>query len=263
MRSCHDYKHEATRTQSCTISKRTGQTAEPTSRFTVESAHVPISVSIGDTREREPTHICEKEPEELVRKFMEELERCGKNIRKKVWEEFMPEDAALLPKAQHLKIEAWCNEVPVVGFNSGTYDLNLIRKHFAEELAGTTAKIGVAKRGKKIMFLLTKGFRFLDIINYLSPGTSYEKWVKAYGCETEKSWLPYEWFDSPEKLDYPGLPDYPAWYSRLKDEYVLKLPEWVACKRLLEERGMYTFADWLRYYNNPDLVPGPEALEKM
>ena len=85
------------------------------------------------------------------------------------------------------------------------------------------------------MFLLTKGFRFLDIINYLGPGTRYEKWVKAYGCEAEKSWLPYEWFDSPEKLDYPGIPDYPAWYSRLKGGYVLKLSELIACQRLFKE----------------------------
>ena len=77
---------------------------------------------------------------------MEELERRGKNIRMKVWEEFMPEDAALLPKAQRLKIEEWCNEVPVVGFKSGAYDLNLIREHFAEQLAGTTAKISDEKR---------------------------------------------------------------------------------------------------------------------
>ena len=26
---------------------------------------------------------------------------------------------------------------------------------------------------------------------------------------------------------------------------------------------MRTFADWLRYYNNLDVAPGPEALQKM
>jgi len=50
------------------------------------------------------------------------------------------------------------------------------------------------------MFLLTWGFRFLDIINYLEPGTSYEKWVKAYECESVKSWLPHECFDTPKKI---------------------------------------------------------------
>ena len=201
-------------------------------------------MSIGDTLEREPTHICEEDPAELVRKFMEELERRGKNIRKQVRDEFMPADVNLLPKDQRKKIEEWCDQVPVLGFNSGTYDLNLIKKYFAEKLADTTNKVRVAKNGNKIMFILTSGFRFLDIINYLAPGTSYEKWVKAYECETTKSWFPYEWFDRPEKLDYPGLPDYPHWYSKLKDEFTLKLSEWKACKQLFREKGMKTFKDW-------------------
>ena len=239
------------------------QRKEPTDSLTIENAHVPISVSIGDTLEREPTHICEKDPAKLVRKFAKELERRGKNIRTKVRDEFMPADVNLLPKDQRKKIEEWCDQVPVLGFNSGTYDLNLIKKYFAEKLADTTNKVRVAKHGNKIMFLLTSGFRFLDIINYLGPGTSYEKWVKAYDCKTTKSWLPNEWFDKPEKLDYPGLPDYPHWYSKLKNEFTLKLSEWKACKQLFREKGMKTFKDWVRYYNNLDVAPGLEALEKM
>ena len=239
------------------------QRKEPTGNLTIENTHVPISVSIGDTLEREPTHICEKDPAELTRKFMEELERRGKNIREQVRAEFMPADVNLLPKDQRKKIEEWCDKVPVTGFNSGTYDLNLIKKYFAERLADTTNKVRVAKHGNKIMFILTSGFRFLDIINYLGPGTSYEKWVKAYECKTVKSWFPYEWFDRPEKLDYPGLPDYLDWYSKLKGDFVLKLSEWKACKKLFREKGMKTFKDWVRYYNNLDVAPGLEALQKM
>jgi hypothetical protein len=220
-------------------------------------------VSVGDTLEREPTHICERDPAELVRKFMEELERRGKNIRAQVRAEFMPEDVDLLPKAQRQKIEEWCNQVPVIGLNSGSYDLNLIKKHFADRLADTTGKVRVTKNGNKIMFFLTWGFRFLDIINYLGPGTSYEKWVKAYECKTVKSWFPYEWFDTPEKLDFAGLPKYEEWYSKLKGEYVLTRDEWEGCQSLFKEKGMRTFADWLCYYNNLDVAPGLEALEKM
>ena len=71
---------------------------EPTPTLTTLNAQVPISVSVGDTLEREPTHICERDPAELVRKLMEELERHGKNIRAQVRAEFMPEDVGLLPK---------------------------------------------------------------------------------------------------------------------------------------------------------------------
>ena len=239
------------------------QRKEPTGMLTIENTHVPISVSIGDTLNREPTHICERNPAELVHKFMEELERREKNIRDQVRATFIPEDINMLKKEQRLKIEEWCNQVPVLVFNSGRYDLNLIREHFAELSADTNDKVKVAKNGNKIMFLLTKNVRFLDIINYLGPGTSYEKWVKAYECETVKSWFPYEWFDTPEKLDFRGLPKYEDWYSKLKGGYILTREEWEECQRLFKEKGMCTFADWLRYYNNLDVAPGLKALEKM
>ena len=87
--------------------------------LTVENTHVPISVSVGDTLDREPTHICEKNPVELVRKYMEELERRRKNIQTKVRAAFMPDDVKMLPKAQRLKIEEWCDQVPVSGSTPG------------------------------------------------------------------------------------------------------------------------------------------------
>ena len=121
----------------------------------------------------------------------------------------------------------------------------------------------MVKNRNKIMFLLTQGFCFLDITNYLGPRTSYEKWTKAYECTAEKSWFPYEWFDTPEKLYHPGLPDYPAWYSYLKGGYVFTRDEWDGRQHLFKEKGMRTFADWLRYYNNLEVAPGLEALERM
>ena len=153
--------------------------------------------------------------------------------------------------------------MPVLGFNSGRYDVNFIKENFVERIVQGTENVRVAKSANNIMFIASRMFRFLDIINYLGPGTSYDKWVKAYGCKLEKSWFPYEWFDTPDKLNYPGLPDYLAWYSKLRGEFVLKLSEWKACKRLFREKGMQTFADWLRYYNDLDVKPGLEALDRM
>ena len=166
------------------------QRKEPTGNLTIENAHVPISVSIGDTLEREPTHICEKDPAELVRKFMAELERREKNIRKQVRAEFMPADVNLLLKDQRKKIEEWCDQVPALGFNSGTYDLNLIKKYFAEKLADTTNKVRVAKNGNKIMFILTSGFRFLDIINYLGPRDQLREMGKGLRVQDNEILVP-------------------------------------------------------------------------
>ena len=154
-------------------------------------------MSISYTLEREPTDICETDQAELVRKFVKELERRAGNIRKKLLATWMPADTKVLQKNNRAKIEEWCHKVPILGFNSRRYDLNLIRKYFADCLADATDKVRVAKNANKIMFILTNSFCFLDIMNYLGPGTSYEKWVKAYECETVKSWFPYKWFDSP------------------------------------------------------------------
>ena len=54
-----------------------------------------------------------------------------------------------------------------------------------------------------------------------------------------------------------------AWYSKLKGEYVLTLKEYDDCHRIFKERGMQTFGDWLEYYNNLDVAPFLEALQKM
>jgi len=90
---------------------------------------------------------------------MKELERRGKNIQDQVHAEFVPEDVHLLPKEQWEKIREWCNQVPILGFNLGTYDLNLIKNYFASVLAKEEKKIRVAKKGNKVMFLLSRGAR--------------------------------------------------------------------------------------------------------
>ena len=56
------------------------QKNEVTVALRYENTHVPISMSSGDTLEREPTHIRELNSNLLIQTFMEELERLGKNI---------------------------------------------------------------------------------------------------------------------------------------------------------------------------------------
>ena len=173
----------------------------------------------------------------------------------------MPPDLEGLPKEQQNLINQWCSQVPVVGFNSGRYDLQLIRKYFINHLGQENVLSG-EKQGR-IMYMNTPQFKFLDITNYLSPGTTYDKWVKTYRAKQTKSWLPYELFDSADKLDYKGLPPYWCWYSQLRNSFALKPEEYEECKRVFEERGMQTFGDWLEYYNNLDVTPFLETLEKM
>jgi len=112
-----------------------------------------------------------------------------------------------------------------------------MNEFLVEKICETTDKPVVCKNGKKVMFVKTDEFRFLDVMNYTGPGVSYDKWVKAYGCESTKSWMPYYWFDCPEKLDFQRLPEYSNWFSKLKGDYVLTLDEFKQCQRLFEEKG--------------------------
>ena len=63
----------------------------------------------------------------------------------------------------------------MLGFNSGCCDLNLVKEHLAKYVSEMTKKVRVAKDANKTMYLLLPGFRFLDIINYLGPRTSYDR----------------------------------------------------------------------------------------
>ena len=53
--------------------------------------------------------------------------------------------------------ETWANQVPVLGFNSGKYDLNLVKEYFLKNLADINT-VQVAKKENKFMFLTMPEF---------------------------------------------------------------------------------------------------------
>ena len=112
----------------------------------------------------------------------------------------------------------------------------LIKKHFATQIV-QDGDVKVANKQNKVMYLSTLSFKFLDIISYISYRTSYDEWVKMYGAKLSKSWFPYKWFDTAEKLDYPGLLPYEEWFCKLKNEMTLSLEKDRACQQIWQEKG--------------------------
>ena len=52
------------------------------------------------------------------------------------------------------------NQVAVIGFNSGRYDINMIKRYFVERIAeNVNEKIKVAKKDNNYMFLTTSKFK--------------------------------------------------------------------------------------------------------
>ena len=61
--------------------------------------------------------------------------------------------------------------------------------------------------------------------------------LKAYGCTLTKCFLPYEWINSLDKLDYPALPPIDAFRSQLKNEDIFE-DDYTLCERVWNENNM-------------------------
>ena len=84
----------------------------------------------------------------------------------------------------------WVNQVSVIGFNSGKYDLNVMKKYFVKNMAYNkegecNEEVFVAKNKNEYMFLITSKFKLLDVKNYVGSGISYDAWCTSMGCRLQ------------------------------------------------------------------------------
>ena len=127
-----------------------------------------------------------------------------------------------IPKVGYLsklkqRLQTFVRELPIVGFNSGKYDLNVIKRFMYPFLLASDPISFIVKKNSCHMAIKTEQLIFLDIVNYLAPGFSYNAFLKAYHCSQTKGFFPYEWLDSLEKLDHTTLPPHEAFHSTLKN----------------------------------------------
>ena len=225
----------------------------------------------------------EEDPKKLIKKFVVELLKRARQIEGKVESEnyvfgvrrkineddqgdqyggyLINEERVKLSRETAKSYVNWVKQVPVFGFNSGRYDINMIKEYFVENLT-SLSDVNVAKKENSYMFLSTPNFKFLDIKNFLAPGLSYDAWCRAYGCELQKLVFPYEWFDSFKKLNHKGPVKYEEFYSSLKGGITISQEEYQNFCDEFHKRGCVTMKDWLKEYNLADVEPFIEALEK-
>ena len=157
------------------------------------------------------------------------------------------------------QLHGWLHQLPVIGFNSGKYDLNTIKRSFVPLLISNNA--AVIKRQNTYMCLYTDELKFVDICNYLAPGVSYAKYLTAYGCELGKGHFPYEYMDGIGKLEDRALPPQAAFFSQLKNEGISDT-DYAACQAVWGDNQMTTMRDYLIWYNNRDVTPFLDAIAK-
>ena len=91
--------------------------------------------------------------------------------------------------------------LPVIGFNSSNYDIPLIKPYLARLLMGEDPNASIpvdrvgknrpdgeatcgwdellycCQKGNSVTMLKTRRLPFTDVTKYLSPGTSYDRWI--------------------------------------------------------------------------------------
>ena len=269
--------------------------------------HVPLSVSLASNvpgHETPQCYVTDGDSDKLVGSMMSDLSAISDavfdmlmpsydnvlnelEVRKDAWdeaerkapreddsklEEVEVEESKTNPyKTLIGQLLGWLHQLPVIGFNSGRYDLNVIKQFFIpyllkpskqdneEEEADETRF--VIKRQNTFMCFATKKLKFLDITSYLAPGFSYDKYLKAYGCELQKGHFPYEYMDGIGKLEDRALPPQAAFYSQLKSEEISDA-DYARCQAVWHDNQMTTMRDYLIWYNNRDVTPFLEAIAK-
>ena len=100
--------------------------------------------------------------------------------------------------------------LPVIGFNSANYDIPLIKPYLArflmgedpnacipvdsvggnrqdgEATSGRDELLYCCQKGNSVTMLKTRRLTFTDVTKYLSPGTSYDRWITVVYLEKRK-----------------------------------------------------------------------------
>ena len=77
-----------------------------------------------------------------------------------------------------------------------------------------------------------------------------------------KGVFPYSWFDSLEKLDATSLPDDIEMFRGILTEKPITKDEFQSCQDVWTVDGRTTFADFVCYYNNADVIGFVKAVDK-
>ncbi|KAG2944140.1 hypothetical protein PC115_g441 [Phytophthora cactorum] len=255
--------------------------------------HIPVSVSIADSMTEEVRCFVNADPkalhtdmfkyiadvvveiqkynvqkyETLLRKIINAYGLTGK------YSSFFNFHSSLgfsKKRSDYDKLKQQLDQVPVFGFNSGPYDINLIKSDLFAVIG--TDNIKSAIKNPSYMCIATSDMKMLDISNYVPAGTSYDKYLTTYlgGCKCDgkvrcicglgKGLFPYEYITSFNVLIETQIPPKAAFDSKLRGTSISN-DEYDRVKWVWGYYDMKTIKDLLIWYNNLDVVPFIKAIK--
>ena len=142
----------------------------------------------------------------------------------------------------------------------------------------------MVKKERAYLALITKRLKYCDLTNYLAAGTSLDKFYAAYKVKSPKGNFPYESFNSLERLKDTALPKRSSELRKAMDEgnqelivvlskkdpYFSILKQKTItneqvdiCEQEWKNQGMQNFGDFVKYYNDLDVLGLVEGIVKM
>ena len=145
----------------------------PTDDLTFFSRHIPISVAIHDTLSKEPVYLVDENPDRLIERFIEALREKQKVIVVDVLKQHpYLSDFQMFPGEVKEQWRQLVNQVPMIGFNSGKYDLNMVKEYFVKKISYNkdgecNEDVFAAKKENNSMFLTL-------LLNSLTSKTAFD-----------------------------------------------------------------------------------------
>ena len=158
--------------------------------------------------------------------------------------------------------------IPVLGFNSSFYDIGVLKSELFHQLELQKDKRAfLIKKTNRYVQVKNRNFTFLDICQYLGPGCSYSKFLKAYGVKEQKGFFPYDYFDSLSKLDSEECPKQEDFFNKKNNTHISD-EDYSSVVRLWNDEkekrgGVMTFKNYLEIYNSLDVGPFVLGIEEM
>ena len=85
---------------------------------------------------KEPVYAISENSKRLIERFIEVLTEKQKAIAADVLKEHpYPSEFRMLPGEVKEQWREWVNQVPVIGFNSGKYDINMVEEYFVKKIS--------------------------------------------------------------------------------------------------------------------------------
>ena len=88
-------------------------------------------------------------------------------------------------------LDRYCNVLPIVGFNGGKYDLNLIKSYLLPILVNErNIELILIKKANQFTSFIFDDIQLLVIMNFLGGATSLDSFLKALKTSKTKNFLP-------------------------------------------------------------------------